>query len=98
MIYLKVHLGEIAYAKAGRDAGKLFIVVSADNGYFQLCDGKSRKTDNLKKKHPRHLVLTEVFDEEIRKKLSEGESVTNRQVRQAISKHRGCLEEITKKE
>lgn len=98
MIYLKVHLGEIAYAKAGRDAGKLFVVVSAENGYFQLCDGKSRKTDNLKKKNPRHLVLTEVFDEDIRKKLLSGEAVTNRQVRQAISEHRGCLEEIINKE
>ena len=95
---MKVHLGEIVYANAGRDAGKYFIVLSAKDGYLHLCDGKSRKTDSLKKKNVKHVLLTGVCDVNIQDKLKRGEEVTNRQVRESVSKYKGCCEEIIIKE
>lgn len=91
---MKVHLGEIVYVSAGRDAGKYFIVLSAKDGYLHLCDGKGRKTDSLKKKNVKHVLFTGVWDEEIQDKLKRGEEVTNRQVRESVSKYKGCCTEI----
>ena len=88
---VKIHPGEIVYANAGRDKGKYFIVLSLENEFLYLCNGKSRKISNLKKKNEKHVSATGVVDSNISKKLSVGEIITDKQVRAVISKYKGEL-------
>ena len=54
---MDIHLGEFVYATKGRDSGKCFIVITAKDNYLYLCDGKSRKVSNPKKKKIKHVLL-----------------------------------------
>ncbi len=51
-------VGSVVLAKAGRDAGRLFVVLDViDDAYLMLCDGKLRKVEKPKKKKIRHVRL-----------------------------------------
>lgn len=43
-------IGEIVLSKAGRDSGKLFVVVAAEGIFAYICDGDIRKTGFLLKR------------------------------------------------
>lgn len=52
-------IGSIAYSRAGRDKGNLYVVVAEDaRGYYALVDGNTRLWDKPKWKNPRHVQLT----------------------------------------
>ncbi|MBE7029993.1 MAG: hypothetical protein E7409_01035 [Ruminococcaceae bacterium] len=88
---MDAHPGEFVYAKAGRDKGKCFIVLSIDGEYLYLCDGKARKVSTPKKKKVKHVELTGTSDEFIRNKLSAIGKLTNKEVRYSLSKYLGEL-------
>ncbi len=50
--------GMVAVSKAGRDAGKLMMIVRADKFFAYVADGKERKIENPKKKNYKHLART----------------------------------------
>ena len=51
-------IGRIVESKAGRDAGKLFVVVElVDEQYVLIADGKYHKLDHPKKKKYKHLSI-----------------------------------------
>ena len=52
---MESHIAEIVYAIAGRDKGDCFIVTSQEENFVYLCDGKSRKVSNPKKKKIKHI-------------------------------------------
>ena len=79
------HIGEFVYAVAGRDKDKYFIAVSGEKEYLFICDGKSRKVGNPKKKKLKHLSFTGVRDEFILSKLETVGKLTNKEVRYALS-------------
>lgn len=45
-------------AKAGREAGRFFIVAATDGAELLLADGKSRSLDKPKRKNPAHVQAT----------------------------------------
>lgn len=61
--YLKV--GQVVRSKNGRDAGKVFIVVSiVDDKYVHIVDGRRRRLEKPKLKKIKHLyVYNQVFEE-----------------------------------
>ncbi len=71
-------------AKAGRDLGKCFIVLSVENQFLYLCDGKSRKVDTPKKKKIKHAEFAGTAADYIRTRLQEG-GITNKDIRRAVS-------------
>ena len=72
--------GLVVRAAAGRDKDGFFTVLSAENGYAVICDGKRRSLS-----HPKHLFPTAVV-------LGEGSLQTNREIRKALAAARGaCL-------
>ncbi len=79
------HIGEFVCAVAGRDKGKYFIAVSGEGEYLFICDGKSRKVGNPKKKKLKHMSLTGISDEFIVSKLDSQGKLTNKEVRYALS-------------
>ncbi len=80
-------LGTVVKAKAGRDAGRLFVILSVDGKEAMIADGKTRKLDKPKRKNIRHLRATNTVlqtenltDKSLRKKLNaaQEENTTNR--------------------
>lgn len=75
--------GLVVKAIAGRDSGRFFAVVKAENKYCFIADGKSRKLGLPKRKSIKHLMLTEKYvdlnnitDKKLRKQLREFSDLT----------------------
>ena len=85
------HIAEFVYAIAGRDKGDCFIVTKVEDNFLYLCDGKSRKVSNPKKKKIKHVSFSGVTDEFILKRLTTTGKLTNKEVRYALSNFLGRL-------
>jgi large subunit ribosomal protein L14e len=82
---LNVVLGQVVVSKAGRDAGKMFVVTGLiDISYVFISDGDSRRLENPKKKKIKHLNTTTNVIEAIAQKISAGDKITNADIRKAL--------------
>jgi len=68
--------GTIVHAKAGRDAGRFFIVVGLDGADLLLSDGERRTFAHPKRKNPAHVQAT--------KTVLPLEALTDKAIRQAL--------------
>lgn len=50
--------GTVVRSKAGRDKGKFLVVISSDNEFVYVADGKERKLASPKKKRIKHVSFT----------------------------------------
>lgn len=56
---MKLNIGSVVIAKAGRDGGGFFVVTGTDGNYRFIADGKSRKLARPKRKNMKHLCATD---------------------------------------
>lgn len=77
---MEILKGSLVYSKAGRDKGKLFLVFDVKDGYVYYADGKTRQVAKPKKKKIIHINKTNTV-------LEIGETVTDSDVRKALSKY-----------
>jgi len=85
MVPYPVQIGRIAVSKAGRDTGRVFVILEViDTYYVYIVDGDLRKMDRPKKKKLKHLTLSEVVLRSIADKLKEGTKVFDAEIRSAI--------------
>lgn len=57
MTYEPLYLGEVVRSRAGRDRGRVFVIVKLlDGDYALLVDGRLRTLERPKKKKRRHLL------------------------------------------
>ena len=82
-------LGQVVFSKCGRDQGKPFIVVSIEEEYVHLVDGKLRKVDNPKLKKKKHVQKTNTIMEWIKLKIIEENRLTSSDVRKALDEYLG---------
>ena len=82
---MEIKVGSVVRSKAGRDKGDFFIVLAMDDNYVYMANGDLRKVDQPKKKKLKHLQGTEQVSEFIINKLSQGNKVTNSEVRKALA-------------
>ncbi|WP_069998822.1 KOW domain-containing RNA-binding protein [Cellulosilyticum sp. I15G10I2] len=82
-------VGQVVFSKCGRDQGKPFIVVSVEEEYVYLSDGKLRKVDNPKLKKKKHVQKTNTIIEWIKQKIIEENRLTNNDVRKALKEYIG---------
>ena len=79
---LPIGIGSIVQSKAGRDAGRLFIVVQeVDADFVMIANGDLRKLDRLKKKRRKHLKPTGTVVKALKDRLSNGEKVEDHELR-----------------
>jgi ribosomal protein L14E/L6E/L27E len=77
--------GQIVMSKAGRDKGRLFVVMEViSDEYVLLADGDLRKIENLKKKNIKHLAGHKASLPEIARKIENNEKIENIDLRRAI--------------
>lgn len=51
--------GSVVRVLAGKEKGRLFLVLGTENGRIQIADGRHRKVTCPKLKNPKHLLKTE---------------------------------------
>ena len=51
-------IGQVVFAKCGRDKGKAFVVINVRDEYLYLVDGNLRTLDKPKKKKVKHVQPT----------------------------------------
>lgn len=71
--------GLVVRALAGRDQGGYFVVLSVQDGYAEIADGKRRKLDAPKRKNIRHLQGT--------KTVLNLECVTDKKLRSVLKQY-----------
>jgi ribosomal protein L14E/L6E/L27E len=85
LVEYTVQAGRVAKSTAGRDKGRLFVIVSiVDAQYVTIADGDLRVLDRPKKKKLRHLKLRPEILQSIAEKLDSGLKVFDAEIRSAL--------------
>jgi ribosomal protein L14E/L6E/L27E len=83
---MEIKVSYIVRSRAGRDSGKLFVVVGFPReAYVSLADGKRRKLESPKKKKLKHVSFYSTNETRMGDKLRNDEKVTNAELRRALS-------------
>lgn len=85
MVEYPVEIGRVVVSTAGRDKGKVFMIMGIiDEKYVYIVDGDLRTMDRRKKKKLRHLKLCSEVLSGIAEKLRDGTRVFDAEIRSAI--------------
>lgn len=76
-------IGGVAQSVAGRDKGRLYLIVGAEGEKLLLADGKYRQVSNPKIKNKKHVRLLPVFHAEIAERIGLGKD-ENSEIRAAL--------------
>jgi len=80
---------DIVKSAAGRDKGKLFFVLEAEEDFLLLADGKTRKLESPKRKKRKHALLAARYECRTADKIRSGEKVTNSELRRTLAQYGG---------
>ena len=90
-----MEVGSIVRSLAGRDEGRLFIIVEEiDSDFVMVANGSLRGMERLKKKRRKHLKPTGTVVEELRTRLTDGPAVENHEVRSWLKKEADKLVQV----
>ena len=76
---MRIERGTVVKSRAGHDKNTWFVVLSADESYAFIANGKSRTISSPKKKKYIHLVMTKTV-------LSADEMESDRSIRNALKR------------
>lgn len=85
MTRIPIELGRAVLSRAGRDAGRRFVVLKVDDAYAYVADGDLRRVEAPKKKKHRHLRATPAYYAEIAAALEGGRMPSNAELRKCLS-------------
>ena len=75
---MEIAKSDIVRSDAGRDQGKLFVVLAVEGEYLLLADGKGRKAESPKRKKRKHVLFVAEDDSRLADKIKRSEKITNR--------------------
>ena len=78
--------GCMARSLAGRDKGRLYLILEAADEYVALTDGSAAKTERPKRKKKKHIQLQYPQDETMKHQLKRGEGVTALEIRDFLER------------
>jgi ribosomal protein L14E/L6E/L27E len=78
-------IADVVISTAGRDAGKLFYVLEADDTWLTLANGKDRSLEKPKRKKRKHTTKVLRSETRIAEKLRCGEKVLNSELRRDLA-------------
>jgi len=76
-------IGRFVISKAGRDAGKCYVIINAHNEYVYLVDGNIRTLDYPKKKNMKHIIKLKYTDQKLAEAIR-NKSVKNEEIKRAL--------------
>ena len=88
----EIERAHIVRSGAGRDKGKLFVVLAAEGEYLLLADGKSRTLERPKRKKRRHVQFVSDRETRLAGKIRNGLKITNSELRRTLAAWRNHAE------
>ena len=85
---MEIARSNIVRSDAGRDKGKLFVVLAVEGEYLLLADGKSRKVESPKRKKRRHVLFVAADENRLSDKMKSEEKITNSELRRTLAGYR----------
>jgi len=80
-------IGVVCTSRAGHDKGRAFVIIGVcDDNHVLLCDGETRTLERPKKKKLMHLHIEPQTADEIVKKVAEGATLLDAEVRKALNR------------
>ena len=80
-----LQIADVVVSTAGRDAGKLFYVIAADDCYLTLVNGKDRSLEKPKRKKRKHANKVLRSETRVAEKLRSGDKVLNSELRRDLA-------------
>ena len=78
-------IGDVVSSTAGRDQGCLFYVVSTEDQYVALVNGRNRPLEKPKRKKRKHVVKVLRSETRVAEKLRSGDKVLNGELRRDLA-------------
>ena len=78
-------IADVVISTAGRDAGKLFYVIDADDTWLTLANGKDRSLEKPKRKKRKHANKVLRSETRVAEKLRAGDKVLNSELRRDLA-------------
>ena len=85
---MEIAKSDIVRSDAGRDKGKLFVVLAVEGEYLLLADGKGRKVESPKRKKRRHVLFVAADSTRLSEKIKSDEKITNSEIRRTLAGYR----------
>ena len=85
---MEIAKSDIVRSDAGRDKGKLFVVLAVEGEYLLLADGKSRRVEAPKRKKRRHVLFVAAEETRVSEKIKNNEKITNSELRRTLAAYR----------
>lgn len=82
-----LEIGQVVFSKSGRDKGRPFIVLSIEEEYAYLVDGKLRKIASPKYKSIKHIQKTNDAIEWIKQRIIEDKMVSDADIRKVLKNY-----------
>ena len=90
-----IEVGSVVRSMAGRDQGRLFVVIQeVDADFVLVANGKLRGMDRLKKKRRKHLKPTGQTVAPLRHRLAQGGKVEDHEIRSWLEKEEEELVQV----
>ena len=86
---MEIAKSDIVRSDAGRDRGKIFIVLAVEGEYLLLADGKGRRVEAPKRKKRRHVLFVAADESRLSDKIKRSEKITNSELRRTLAAYRG---------
>ena len=86
---MEIAKSDIVRSDAGRDRGKIFIVLAVEGEYLLLADGKGRRVEAPKRKKRRHVLFVAADESRLADKIKRSEKITNSELRRTLAADRG---------
>lgn len=86
---MEIAKSDIVRSDAGRDRGKIFIVLAVEGEYLLLADGKGRRVEAPKRKKRRHVLFVAADESRLADKIKRSEKITNSELRRTLATYRG---------
>lgn len=77
-------VGGIVQSLAGHDKNRYYLVLSVDENYVNIADGRKRKVSSPKRKKTKHIKNVSSVDEQFIEHILNGKPIGNERVAKAI--------------
>ena len=82
-----MNISDVVVSTAGHDQGEIFYVVSTDDQFLYLANGKDRTLDKPKRKKRKHVQKVLRSETRVAEKLIHGDKVLNSELRRDLAFH-----------
>ena len=82
-----LNISDVVVSTAGHDQGEIFYVISTDDQFLYLANGKDRTLDKPKRKKRRHVQKVLRSETRVAAKILSGDKVLNSELRRDLQFH-----------